>query len=418
MRYPSPVERGLIVPKHRLTTRFIDSIKPPLSDRTEYWDANTPGFGIRVAASGRKTWVLMYRVRGDTRLRRASLGTYPTLTLADARDAAKADLRAAAKGRDPAEERKAERTADTFGELADQYMEKYAKKRKRSWFKDQQALDRDLLPRFRHRKAASIKRREVIDLLEDIVQRGAPVGANRTLEIIRRIYNWGIEREIVDTNPCQRIKKLGVERPRERVLADQEIRDFWKALEHETPRMVTHFKLRLITLQRGGEISRMRWRDLDLESGWWTIPAEFTKNGLAHRVALSSLALDVIGTMSDEKAAEGWVMPSPTGDGPLRVFWRAIASIKKNSALDFVPHDLRRTGASRMTGDLGISRFVVGRVLNHVETGITATYDRYAYDREKRLALDAWGQRLTAILEKKDTPDSNVVPLAAVGDQH
>ena len=154
------------MPKHRLTTRFLDSIKPPKGARVEYWDASTPGFGLRVAPSGRKTWVLMYRVRGDKRLRRATLGTYPTLTLADAREQARTDLRMAAKGRDPAGERKAEREADTFADLAEQYIEKYAKKQKRSWVKDRQTLDRDLLPRFRHRKASSIKRREVIGLLE------------------------------------------------------------------------------------------------------------------------------------------------------------------------------------------------------------------------------------------------------------
>jgi integrase len=231
----------------------------------------------------------MYRVRGDKRLRRATLGTYPSLTLADARDLARAELHAAAKGQDPAAERKADREADTFSELAEQYMERYAKKHKRSWFKDQQALNRDLLPRFRHRKASSLQRREVISLLEDIAERGAPVGANRTLEIIRRIYNWGIEREIVSVNPCQRIKKIGVERRRERVLNDDEIRAVWQAFEPETPRMRDHFKLRFLTLQRGGEISRMRWSDLDLASGWWTIPPDFTKNGLAHRVPLAHL---------------------------------------------------------------------------------------------------------------------------------
>jgi integrase len=96
--------------------------------------------------------------------------------------------------------------------------------------------------------------------------------------------------------------------------------------------------------------------------------------------------------------------------GPLRVFWRAIAAIKKRSDVEFVPHDLRRTGASRLTGDLGISRLVVGRVLNHVDTGITATYDRHAYDREKRQALEAWGQRLQEIISDKRA-EANVIPL-------
>ncbi|MCZ6742438.1 MAG: site-specific integrase, partial [Alphaproteobacteria bacterium] len=166
-------------------------------------------------------------------------------------------------------------------------MERYAKKRKKSWFKDQQALDRDLLPRFRHRKAANIKRREVIEMLEEIADRGAPVGSNRTLEIIRRIYNWGITQEIVTENPCRLIEKVGVEHQRDRVLSDAEIRAFWTALEAETPRMRDLLRLRLLTAQRPGEVSRMRWENIDMASAWWGLPSEFSKNGLSHRVPLS-----------------------------------------------------------------------------------------------------------------------------------
>ncbi len=380
------------------TIRSLEAIKPSTSGRIEYWDEDLKGLGIRVAPSGRKTWVLMYRVRGDKRLRRATLGTYPILTLADARDQARSDLSAAAKGRDPASERKAERAAETFGELAEDYMRRYAKKRKRSWFKDRQALDRDLLPRFRHRKAANIKRREVIALLEEIADRGAPVGSNRTLEIIRRIYNWGIEQEIVTVNPCQRIKKVGTERRRERVLSDDEIRTVWAAFEDETPGMRDLFRLRLLTAQRPGEVSRMRWEDIDMASAWWTIPPEFSKNGLAHRVPLSAPAMEILRQVEGYGNEVGWVFPSPTGKGPLRAVWRAMRNIRKQSGVEFVPHDLRRTAATRMTGDLGIARLTVAKVLNHVETGVTATYDRHTYDREKRQALEAWGQRLEEIV--------------------
>ena len=394
------------------TVRSLEAIKPPKSGRIECWDEDVKGLGLRVSASGRKTWVLMYRVRGDKRLRRATLGTYPTLTLADAHDQARTDLRAAAKGRDPASERKAERQAETFGELAEDFIERYAKKRKRSWFKDRQALDRDLLPRFRHRKAANIKRREVIALLEEIADRGAPVGANRTLEIIRRIYNWGIEQEIVTVNPCQRISKPGTERKRDRVLSDDEIRAVWTALEGETPRMRDLFRLRLLTAQRPGEVSRMRWEDIDMGSGWWTIPPEFSKNGLSHRVPLSPPAADTLRQAAGYGNDAGWVFPSPTGKGPLRAVWRAMGNIRKKTGAEFVPHDLRRTAATRMTGNLGIARLTVAKVLNHVETGVTATYDRHAYDREKRQALDAWGARLADILSGKQAAE-NVVSLAA-----
>jgi len=394
------------------TVPSLQAIKAPKAGRVEYWDADTKGLGLRVSPSGRKTWILMYRVRGEKRVRRATLGTYPTLSLADAREMAQGDLRAAAKGKDPAATRKGERAADTFGELAERYIERYAKKKKRSWRKDRQTLDRDLLPRFKHRKAAGIKRREVIEMLEEIADRGAPVGANRTLEIMRKIYNWGIEREVVEVNPCQRIKKIGVERQRERVLTDDEIRAIWGALADETPAMCAMFKMRFLTAQRGSEVSRMRWQDIDRQGGWWTISGAFTKNGRDHRVPLNPAALDLLRSLEKHSQGQEWVFPSPTGKGPLRVIWRAMNDIRKASSVtEFKSHDIRRTVATRMTGDLGISRQTVGRVLNHIEANVTGIYDRYSYDREKRAALDAWGDRLAEVLAGR-TKAENVVNLA------
>ncbi|MGO8867318.1 MAG: tyrosine-type recombinase/integrase [Alphaproteobacteria bacterium] len=395
------------------TVRTVDAIKAPPSGRVDHWDEETPGFGLRVAASGRKTWILFYRVRGDRRLRRATLGTYPPLSLASAREMAREDMRAAAKGEDAAAQRKTERAADTFGELAEAYIEKHAKRKKRSWFKDRQALDRDILPRFRNRKAASMRRREVIDLLEEIAQRGAPIGANRTLEILRRIFNWGIEREIVTVNPCTKIAKLGTERQRERVLNDDEIRAVWAALDGETPLMAAMFKLRFLTAQRGGEVSRMRWQDADRDGGWWLLPGEFTKNGRAHRVPLSAPALEIIGALEPLSGKSEWIFPSPTGKGPLHVIWRAIKGIRERAKVDFVPHDIRRTIATRLAGDLGVSRLTVSKLLNHVDRGVTATYERSLYDSEKRAALDAWAARLEEIVTGKSARPRNVVALPA-----
>ena len=103
---------------------------------------------------------------------------------------------------------------------------------------------------------------------------------------------------------------------------------------------------------------------------------------------------------------------APTGRGPLRAVWRAMGNIRKKTGAEFVPHDLRRTAATRMTGDLGIARLTVAKILNHVETGVTATYDRHGYDQEKRQALDAWGARLAEILSGEQAAE-NVVSLVA-----
>src|SRR5215510_2798358 len=127
------------MPTKNLTVRFIDSIKPPATGRVEFFDKSTKGFGLRVSATGRMTWIVLYRHLGTKR--RMTLGTYPTVTLAYARETAGDALRAAAKGKDPAAEKKAARLGDTFGDLAEDYIELYAKVNKRSWKQDRRALD-------------------------------------------------------------------------------------------------------------------------------------------------------------------------------------------------------------------------------------------------------------------------------------
>ena len=154
----------------------------------------------------------------------------------------------------------------------------------------------------------------------------------------------------------------------------------------------------------------MRWSDVDDDSGWWTIPAEITKNALSHRVWLTAPALGCCSEMQEQSGHAGWVFPSPSTDGPVRSNTKPTAAICKASGVSFTPHDLRRTAASHMAS-LGIGRFTIGRVLNHVEKSVTATYDRHSYDAEKRAALDAWAARLKEIIAGKKRADGKVVPL-------
>jgi len=356
----------------------------------------------------------MYRSGGIKR--RLTLGTYPAISLAAAREQAADALRAVAHGGDPATSKKSAREADTFAELSEEYLEGHAKPKKRTWKKDELVIRKDLAPRFGRLKATDVKRRDVIKLLDEIRERGAPIQANRTLEILRKMYNWAISREIVEHNPCHGIERPSPEHRRERVLTDSEIKAVWQSLDYEAPCMAGMFKLRLLTAQRGGEISRLRWQDLDTDVGWWTIPPEFSKNGMAHRVPLSTPAMEIIEGMREASGDGQWVFPSRTRTSPCTVIWKSVDRIRTHSGVDFVPHDLRRTVASRMTGDLGINRLVVSKILNHAEPGVTATYDRHSYDKEKRLALDAWAMRLQDIINNKPS-SSNVVPLATGSDK-
>jgi integrase len=196
----------------------------------------------------------------------------------------------------------------------------------------------------------------------------------------------------------------------ESALTEDEIKKVWAALDQATEgkkaqrklRLLTagSLKLRLVTAQRGGEVQLMEWSDLDLDTAWWTIPAEKSKNGLAHRVPLTPLALRIISQMQSLTGGaktNPYVFPSPKGNGPIENVQKAIQRIKESTGIDFVGHDLRRTAASMMTG-MGVPRLVVGKILNHVEPGVTKVYDRHSYDKEKREALESWSKHLMVLV--------------------
>jgi integrase len=223
-----------------------------------------------------------------------------------------------------------------------------------------------------------------------------PVMANRCLAYVRKMYNWALAKDLVEFNPCAGIPRPGKEQQRERVLSEDEIKEIWKALDKEKPIMAATFRLRFLTAQRGGEVHSMRWSDIDGE--WWTIPAEFSKNNLSHRV------LDEVRKITEEQDKRAkrdrseWVFPNPKRrEDHIYECQKLAQRVRKESKVDYRAHDFRRTAASMMAG-MGIPRFVVGKVLNHVEAGVTKVYDRYSYDREKQEALNMWGVRLARIV--------------------
>ena len=130
------------MPRMKFTARGVEAIKAPKFGQVDYWDTGFPGFGLRSSEHGTKTWGLMYRFGG--RKRRLKLGNCPGMSLSAAREKAGAALQDVEKGVDPAAAREAQRRAETFAELADDYIERYSKKRKRSWHDERLALDREL----------------------------------------------------------------------------------------------------------------------------------------------------------------------------------------------------------------------------------------------------------------------------------
>lgn len=399
------------MPTLRLTDSALRSLKTS-KVQEEFWDAGFKGggFGIRVSGStGEKRFVLRYTV--DGKRKRMTLGTYPGVSLATARKAARETVVAVDKGLDPAEEHRKRREAPTFHELADEYMERHAKPKKRSWPYDHRMLEGYLLDPWGDRKAAEVTRFDVMALLDEIADGGAPYAANRVRALVSKIYSFGIQRGYVEVNPVATVSRPASPRSRDRVLTEDELRRFWKALDDEEPDpktgeprrltselMAAHFRLRLLTAQRGIEVLSMRWEDMD--GDWWTIPADVSKNKLAHRVPLSPQANAILHVLRRDSKGSGWVFPSP-GGGHLRWLGKAAREIRDRVGFDWKPHDLRRTAATLMTS-MGVSRLVVSKILNHVESGVTAVYDRSSYDLEKWQALILWGNRVERIVSGKE----------------
>jgi integrase len=399
------------LPTALFTARLIESLKAPAAGQIDYRDEGLPGFGIRLSPGGRKSWVVVYRSGG--RLRRLTIGVYPHLSLAEARVKAKDALHEAAGGADPAAKKAAERVAETFADLAKEYGERHAK-HKRSGKEDLRLLFGSphkkrtgktphvpLVKRWGHSRVKDLTRRDVRQLLDEIVDRGSPIMANRTLALVRKMFNFAIERDWLENNPCQMLKRAAPERQRDRVLTEDEIRAVWVALDEEHFVVRALFQLRLLTAQRGGELHGASWEEIDLARAWWTIPASRSKNNLAHRVPLSPPAIKVLKELKKGIGESTWVFPSTRKTGPhIAHAQKAIERIVERSKVEFRGHDLRRTAASLMVG-AGVPRLVVSKILNHVESGVTAVYDRHSYDGEKRAALDFWGKRLDGIIANR-----------------
>lgn len=403
------------MPTVRLTDKSVRSMKAPTeSPQVDYWDDKLSGFGLRVSKS-KKSWVLRYRF--EERKRRITIGTYPTLPLADARDKAKDFLYQVEKGIDPAKAKAERKTAITFKELAEDYLERHAKIKKKSWAEDERCLVKEVIPKWGRWKAQDVERKDIRKLLDETVKRGAPVHANRLKTLIHTVFNFGIEKDLVQSNPCTGIKKLVEEKPEERVLSADEIRKVWLAMNDEAPDIRGILRLRILLAQRFIETLSMAWADLDLDSNWWTLPGNKTKNGRPHRVFITPLAKKILDEINGEDKDSLWVFPSPK-DKSKHIFHprKAVERVREKSGVYFTGRDLRRTAASQMAS-IGISNFIIDQLLNHIDKNNINLrhYNLYSYDSEKQEALLKWENHLRRIIAGEVT--SSVVPIRPKASQ-
>src|SRR5665213_706613 len=324
------------------TDRGLKAIKPPPRPKQiDYFDESLPGFGLRVSYNGRKSWIVLYRCHGVKG--RLTLGRFDVLPLADAREQAREALKAAGRGDDPALQKSRDREAPTFKQLTDRYIEEYAKPRKRTWQKDERLLNNNMVPALGRKKAHLITRADLRSEFSKIRNRPAPVEANRSFEVVRRMFNWAIEEEILSESPALKLPKPADETPRERTLTADELQSLWAALETASPIVQGVFRLIMLSAQRRNEVSRMRWTDLDRRENWWNIPAELTKTKRPYRVPLTPAMLGIIEEVEKLSLDPEWVFPRTAGGAPVpetnvtRPFRKLI---KDAEIAHFMPHDL------------------------------------------------------------------------------
>ncbi|AIY39908.1 Integrase [Collimonas arenae] len=386
----------------RLNDTTVKSLRAnPGQDRKDVW-FDEKGLGMRVSKTGRKSWVFVYHFSG--RARRITFGTYPTIGVAEIRSLHATALQNLERNIDPGDpiqlQRAEIRSAPTIDDLAKEYLLRHAA-RKKSGKEDERMLNHDVLPFWRTLKAADISRRDVNALLDRIIERGAPIAANRVLALIRKMFNFGIQRSIITENPCANVVQPALSIQRDRILSLDEIRTFWLNIEGAamSAPVISALKLELVTAQRKGEIVSAEWSEVDFETRIWTIPASKAKNGIAHRVYLTDLALELLAKLKALSGNSRYWLPSRIGDKPLTV--RSIShalriNLESIGISNVTPHDLRRTAAS-MISSMGTPRLVVSKILNHVDSSVTAVYDRHGYDQEKKIALTSWANKLLEI---------------------
>jgi integrase len=388
----------------QLTPSFVAKAKAlPGVERTVYWDAQMPGFGLVVTAGGHRGFVVQYRAARRSR----RLTMKRVLTLADARKEAHAVLGAVAKGGDPlAERRKTDATAaNTLYSIAEEYLGREAK-RLRSIEQRRAILERLVYPKFGARQIDSIRRSEIVRLLDKIEDESGPVMADQTLAVLRRLLTWHAGRSDDFRSPVVRgmTRTSPKERARQRKLTDDELRAIWRAADSSRSPFGKMVQYILLTATRRNEAARMRREEVS--DADWLIPSSRHKSKRDFLLPLSSSAIAVLNRVPVIDRRGDYVF---TTDGvrPLSGFSKFKREFDKTcGVIGWTLHDLRRTARSLMSR-AGIDPDHAERALAHALPGIRGTYDVHEYYEEKKRAFGA----LAAQIERILNPLQNVVSL-------
>jgi integrase len=437
-------------PMPNLTQKLIESLKA--TDKIQSLpDGAMKGLELYVTKTGVKTFSVRYTLPDGTR-RRMTLGRWPVLTLVDAREMTLDILNQVAKGKDPAVAKKvgsAEARANqvkTVRDLGEALIQASTHKGGRpstltywSWL-----MKKHINPRVGDLRTTDLTSKLLRPVLREIGADAGPVTSNRTLTVLKRMYNFAVDEELLEVSPIAKVKFAFNETSRDRVISESELAAIWRILELSknpsrngdperdglgvSAAMALAIQLCAFTCQRGSEVVGIRWGEIDLDGRVWVLPAARSKSKRENLVPLSDGAMAVV--KDAVKLAEARygrqlrstdaLFPSPrarrTGEGvssdvdipPVERLSLNRAMARVTSAAEVTNatvHDLRRTGATIMASEkIGTLNEIVSRVLNHSASAyaVTGIYNRYGYVAEKRAALQAWSEVITQLGKGSD----------------
>ena len=405
--------------KQKLTTKFIETRKPDPTKRVDYRDNVVPGLVLRVNKSGSKTFSFHKRING--KMTRLTIGKFGPLTLVEARERARQILYEIESGRFEQSTGIEVKAKPTLDDVIPDYIENHAKVHNRDWKRKQALLKKfnSLLDR----RVDEIKRADVAFAC-DSIRRSAPVSANRALAHLKHLMNWCVERGLIEISPIAGMKPVSKEKPRERLLSDDELRALWNACDGEGYPFGDCIKFLILSGQRRAEVAEMLWSELDFQKRLWTLPSRRAKNGKQHFVPLTDTMLDVLQNIPRFMNSD--FVFTTNGTSPVSGFGKVKKRIDSATAPITEPwilHDLRRTMATNLA-ELRVPQAVTEALLNHksgVISGVVAIYTVYSFAEEKREALLLWSNHISNLLRSAhDTKTKEVLPTPnrSLTDQH
>jgi len=388
--------------------------KPPGA----YADPAQPGLQFLVRKGKRatsRTW--LYRFKFKKEAGRLTLGHFPAMGLEEARREAQRFKEMARAGIDPRRaisrlnktdgERQRHLSQHTVAFLVDEFIRRRVRKRHKAPQYTENLIRSNITPKFGERDVRSITSREVVELVDEIVDRGSPVLANRVAALLTQLFKFAIHRALIEASPVVFLERPGGrETSRKRILSEDELRAFLVNRKAATryDRLSHVITVLLLTGQRRGELALAQWIHLDFDSRTWRIPDENSKNGVGHTVPLGDWAIEEFLNLKSLAGSSPWVLPGKDSRQPLdpKLLTRSVAkNLRRFKALGiekFTLHDLRRTCRTGLA-KLRVAPHIAERVLNHAQETIPGTYDRHDYIDEKRDALQRWEQNLRQLRE-------------------